>query len=165
MLRTVTFLGLVFFRLALQVACYAASGRQLQQYDIDSTSVCQVFHFDEDGDVNATSRRFLYPPCPTISLFEAALYSGITTCKNQSASEGKGALIDALSLTRLTLLPILPDFPARTLPCTGRVSLHRPSLALRPADSRSPHLPRQVSRRSRPLSGTCALSTPRCPHP
>ena len=125
MLRTVTFLGLVFFRLALQVACYAASGRQLQQYDIDSTRVCQVFHFDEDGDVNATSRRFLYPPCPTISLFEAALYSGITTCKNQSASEGKGALIDALSLTRLTV----PYYQSYPLPYdTGRVSLHTSAL-------------------------------------
>lgn len=104
MSRAVTVMGIRFFLLSvsLQVASHTASGRQLQQNEIDSTRLCQVFHFDEDGDVNATSRRFLYPPCPTMSLFANALSSGTTSCNNESYPENRGALIATHSLSRPT---------------------------------------------------------------
>ena len=97
---TCTVMGLVVFRIAVQVACYAASGPQQQEFvveqqesdQIDSAKLCQELHFDEDGDdVETTNRHPSHPPCPDMNLFESALSSVTTICTNESTvSERRG---------------------------------------------------------------------------
>ena len=105
--RTVsgTFLGLVLFRLAIHVTCYpyAASGQQPQEYEIeqqlqpfeiDSTKLCQEFHFDEEGnDVAATNRHSSHPACPSMNLFQSALSSVTTICTNESTAGRRGGCV------------------------------------------------------------------------